>query len=100
MYCPVSLCLESPSSIPYHSHFLFFIFTSTSPHLVQNIPFWISFPTVPAVVATMRYTSLPSLPNTEVIFIHNDQLYEQTRGLAMGVADSPDLANLYGWWFE
>ena len=27
-------------------------------------------------------------------------MYEQTRGLAMGVADSPDLANLYGWWFE
>ena len=29
-----------------------------------------------------------------------NQFYEQLQGLAMGVADSPDLANLYGWFFE
>jgi hypothetical protein len=38
--------------------------------------------------------------NKELILKYEDTLYLQTRGLAMGVADSPDLANLFGWWFE
>jgi hypothetical protein len=38
--------------------------------------------------------------NTELITTFQDKLYLQLRGLAMGVADSPDIANLYGWEFE
>ena len=38
--------------------------------------------------------------NTELITQFQGQYYLQKRGLAMGVADSPDLANLYGWYFE
>ena len=38
--------------------------------------------------------------NTRLITQFNDVYYMQRRGLAMGVADSPDLANLYGWHFE
>jgi hypothetical protein len=38
--------------------------------------------------------------NRKLVFIYDSQMYEQKRGLAMGVADSPDLANLYGWHFE
>ena len=40
------------------------------------------------------------LGNTNLITRFNDKMFLQTRGLAMGVADSPDLANLYGWHFE
>jgi hypothetical protein len=40
------------------------------------------------------------LANTDLITQYKGKHYEQTRGLAMGVADSPDLANLYGWYFE
>jgi hypothetical protein len=38
--------------------------------------------------------------NTQLVTQFQDQLFEQLRGIAMGVADSPDLANLYGWYFE
>ena len=38
--------------------------------------------------------------NTNLITRFLDKMYRQTRGLAMGVADSPDLANLFGYWFE
>ena len=38
--------------------------------------------------------------NTQLITQFDKVCYQQLRGLAMGVADSPDLANLYGWWFE
>jgi hypothetical protein len=38
--------------------------------------------------------------NTQLITQFQDKTYEQLRGLAMGVADSPDLANLYGCHFE
>jgi hypothetical protein len=38
--------------------------------------------------------------NTHLITQFNGQIYEQLNGLAMGVADSPDLANLYGYHFE
>ena len=38
--------------------------------------------------------------NEDLILQFGNKLYRQKRGLAMGVADSPDLANLYGWWFE
>lgn len=38
--------------------------------------------------------------NTNLITKYQNNLYRQKRGLAMGVADSPDLANLYGWHFE
>ena len=37
------------------------------------------------------------LGNEELILQYDDNMYLQKRGLAMGVADSPDLANLYGW---
>lgn len=40
------------------------------------------------------------LGNTQLVFKYNEQFYLQLQGLAMGVADSPDLANLYGWYFE
>lgn len=40
------------------------------------------------------------LGNTDLICTFNNEYYYQLRGLAMGVADSPDLANLYGCWFE
>jgi hypothetical protein len=38
--------------------------------------------------------------NQELILRYEDKMYLQKRGLAMGVADSPDLANLFGWFFE
>jgi hypothetical protein len=38
--------------------------------------------------------------NTKLITQFDGKVYEQLNGLAMGVADSPDLANLYGYYFE
>jgi len=38
--------------------------------------------------------------NRNLVTQYNNQYYLQKEGLAMGVSDSPDLANLYGWWFE
>ena len=38
--------------------------------------------------------------NTDLITVFENKYYLQLRGLAMGVADSPDLANLYGLFFE
>jgi hypothetical protein len=38
--------------------------------------------------------------NEDLILQFNDKYYRQDKGLAMGVADSPDIANLYGAWFE
>jgi len=38
--------------------------------------------------------------NLNLITQYNNLFYRQKNGLAMGVSDSPDLANLYGWWFE
>ena len=38
--------------------------------------------------------------NTQLITQHENKYYLQKEGLAMGVADSPDLANLYGYHFE
>lgn len=38
--------------------------------------------------------------NTRLVCKYKDKFYEQLRGLAMGVSDSPDLANLYGAYFE
>jgi hypothetical protein len=38
--------------------------------------------------------------NKDLITRYKDLVYKQRSGLAMGVADSPDLANLFGWFFE
>jgi len=38
--------------------------------------------------------------NENLITQYKDLVFKQTRGLAMGVADSPDLSNLYGLFFE
>jgi hypothetical protein len=38
--------------------------------------------------------------NKNLITRYKDMVYKQRSGLAMGVADSPDLANLFGWFFE
>ena len=38
--------------------------------------------------------------NTELLTQFDGKVYLQLNGLAMGVADSPDLANLYGWFCE
>ncbi len=38
--------------------------------------------------------------NTKLLTQFQGKIYEQLNGLAMGVADSPDLANLYGYYFE
>ena len=38
--------------------------------------------------------------NTNLITQFQNKVYLQLNGLAMGVADSPDLANLYGYYFE
>ena len=46
------------------------------------------------------FTECLLVGNTELITQFQEKLYLQLRGLAMGVADSPDLANLYGWYFE
>jgi hypothetical protein len=40
------------------------------------------------------------LANIDLIVQFMNIYYKQTRGLAMGVACSPDLANLFGWYFE
>jgi hypothetical protein len=41
-----------------------------------------------------------SVGNEDLILRFNGKHYRQNKGLAMGVADSPDIANLYGAWFE
>ena len=41
-----------------------------------------------------------SVGNTRLVCQFQKEYYEQLQGLAMGVADSPDLANLYGYYFE
>jgi hypothetical protein len=38
--------------------------------------------------------------NQNLLLQFEDSYYEQVRGLAMGVSDSPSLANLYGWFYE
>ena len=38
--------------------------------------------------------------NTSLMTQFQNKIYLQLNGLAMGVADSPDLANLYGYYFE
>jgi hypothetical protein len=38
--------------------------------------------------------------NMELLTQFDGNVYQQLNGLAMGVADSPDLANLYGWFCE
>jgi hypothetical protein len=38
--------------------------------------------------------------NTNLMTQFENKIYLQLNGLAMGVADSPDLANLYGYYFE
>lgn len=38
--------------------------------------------------------------NRNLLCRYKQDIYQQLRGLAMGVADSPDLANLYGAYFE
>jgi hypothetical protein len=38
--------------------------------------------------------------NRELILQYDDKMYLQKCGLAMGITDSPDLANLFGWHFE
>jgi len=40
------------------------------------------------------------LANKDLIVQFKNTLYRQKQGLAMGVACSPDLANLFGWFFE
>jgi hypothetical protein len=41
-----------------------------------------------------------ALGNCDLVTTFKDTFYRQTRGLAMGIADSPNLATLYGWYFE
>src|ERR1700683_2529590 len=38
--------------------------------------------------------------NRDLTLQYYNKMYLQKCSLAMGVADSPDLANLYGWFFE
>ena len=38
--------------------------------------------------------------NTQLMCKFQNQFYEQLQGLVIGVADSPDMANLYRWFFE
>jgi len=52
------------------------------------------------LMETQIFIKALQVGNEKLIFIYNSQMYEQTRGLAMSVADSPDLANLYSWYFE
>lgn len=40
------------------------------------------------------------IANNNLVLQYEDKFYKQQQGLAMGVACSPDLANLYGWYFE
>jgi hypothetical protein len=44
--------------------------------------------------------SVLDIANDQLFTVFQDQYYEQLRGLAMGVACSPDMANLYGSFFE
>ena len=38
--------------------------------------------------------------NLNLITQYNNLFYHQKNSLAMGVSDSPNLANLYSWWFK
>ena len=46
------------------------------------------------------FKSAIEIGNTQLITQHGEKYYLQLNGLAMGVADAPDLANLYGCHFE
>ena len=46
------------------------------------------------------FKSAIEIGNTQLITQHGEKYYEQLNGLAMGVSDSPDLANLFGVHFE
>lgn len=48
----------------------------------------------------LLFKRLLELGNTNLVFQFENEFYEQVSGLAMGVADSPDLANLFGYYFE
>jgi hypothetical protein len=41
-----------------------------------------------------------NVSNADLVMQYEDKYYRQKQGLAMGVAAAPDLANLYGWYFE
>jgi len=41
-----------------------------------------------------------NIGNQELILRYKDRMYLQKCGLAMGITDSPDLANLVGWHFK
>ena len=46
------------------------------------------------------FKSAIEIGNTQLITQHEEKYFEQLNGLAMGVADSPDLANLFGYHYE
>ena len=46
------------------------------------------------------FKSAIEVGNTQLITQHEEKYFEQLNGLAMGVADSPDLSNLFGYHFE
>ncbi|QRV95264.1 hypothetical protein RhiJN_23282 [Ceratobasidium sp. AG-Ba] len=46
------------------------------------------------------FNDLFDIANDNLIFRFQDKFYRQLKGLAMGVASSPDIANLYGAYFK
>jgi hypothetical protein len=46
------------------------------------------------------FSKCMTVANENLITMYDGKYYKQKRGLAMGIACAPDLANLYGFWFE
>ena len=81
---PLELCLNIVKQL----HFEYYIADRPNPHDNSNTNL------------QKFFEKCCDVGNTQLITQFNGQIYEQLNGLAMGVADSPDLANLYGAYFE
>ena len=81
---PLELCLNIVSELHFEHYFAGQVFPY-SPHNVELQQF---------------FDDAVKIGNTQLLTQFQGQIYQQLNGLAMGVADSPDLANLFGYYFE
>jgi len=80
---PLNHCID----IVYNMYYEFYWNVATHDHRT-NIP------------SQMLFKRCLEVGNTRLLTQFQNKIYEQLNGLAMGVASSPDLANLYGYYFE
>ena len=78
-------------------HCIEIVYNMYCEHLLECAPTQLDLPN--SEVVQLFYKCL-QVGNTRLLTQFQGKIYEQLNGLAMGVADSPDLANLYGYYFE